>query len=324
MSESHFYNHIVNLLRKDCFFRIKNGNQEEMIFFFYFKETDSESEPKYLEHFYTRQLFSEEEIFSYLLKQLSLDTLVSVINNSENLFEKTMSSAILIYTDQYNWETIKELVFWYVKYIKEYLFQKALYTEEINSLIYFELYYDYTFYSQILSFFMMIKNPAILKKILSLIKENVIDQLSEENKLSKQKLYIYQDFQEFLSYCSQILSYPDFYEAWHNNLLTESLSAPYYITIKNQKLNSITDQNELFKRFKNRLIDVIPSNIKPQIKEKIQESQDIADLEAIFIDLKELLKTENIALFLGNDKPSQLLQEFCDQLSDFVQIDWNR
>ena len=62
----------------------------------------------------------------------------------------------------------------------------------------------------------------------------------------------------------------------------------------------------------------------PQIKGKIQESQDVADLEAVFIDLKELLQTENIALILGNDKPSQLLQEFCEQLSDFVQIDWNR
>ena len=324
MSESHFYNHIVNLFRKDCFFSIKNGNQQEMIFFFYFKETDSESEPKYLEHFHTRQLFSEEEIFSYLLKQLSLDTLVSVINNSENIFEKTMSSAILIYTDQYNWETIKELVFWYVKYIKEYLFQKALYPKEIDYIIYSELNYSYGQYCGIISFFMMIKNPRVLKKLLSFIKTSIVDQLNEESQFSKQELYVYQDFQEFLSYCSQILSYPDFYEAWHSNLLTESLSTPYYITIKNQRLNSITEQKDLFKRFKNRLIDAIPNDIKPRIKEKIQESQDVADLEEVFIDLKELLQTENIALFLGNDKPSQLLQEFCDQLSDFVQIDWNR
>ncbi|MFM7381598.1 MAG: hypothetical protein ACKO1W_00835, partial [Microcystaceae cyanobacterium] len=99
---------------------------------------------------------------------------------------------------------------------------------------------------------------------------------------------------------------------------------PYFIAIKTQNLNSITEPKELFKRFKNRLIDAIPKDIKPQIKGKIQESQDIADLEAVFIDLKELLQTENIALILGNDKPSQLLQEFCEQLSDFVQIDWNR
>jgi hypothetical protein len=138
-----------------------------------------------------------------------------------------------------------------------------------------------------------------------------------------------------VEYCANNLDYSEFKSIYGSELSLEKLSGsqilnqqaknePYFIAIKTQNLNSINEPKELFKRFKNRLIDAIPNEIKPRIKETIQKSQDIADLEAVFIDLKELLRTENIALFLGNDKPSQLLQEFCDQLSDFVQIDWNR
>ncbi len=148
-------------------------------------------------------------------------------------------------------------------------------------------------------------------------------------------LKISKNCRTIVEYCANNLDYSEFKSIYGSELSREKSSGsqilnqqaknePYFIAIKTQNLNSITEPKELFKRFKNRLIDFIPSDIKPQIKEKIQESQDIADLEAVFIDLKELLQTENIALILGNDKPSQLLQEFCEQLSDFVQIDWNR
>jgi hypothetical protein len=329
MYKKSFFNYISNLFRKDCVFSVKNENKEQDIFLFMYSDSDDYNEnieaPKYLSYFYKRNLWSEADIFSYIFSKIGLPSLISIINNSETLYDKTMSSVILVYSDQYSWELIRELILWYVKYIEDYLFKKTLYPMALDSHFYFV----------IMSFLTEINNPECLKNILSLLKTNVVDYLNEENSFQNQELYVYKAYQQFLHHCSDVLSYPDFYEAWHNKVSSEiwsdnriidqqMINLPYYITINTQTLNSITDQKLLFKDFRNYLRKSISKELKNEISQQIKNSQDVADLKEVFLDLKEILQTENIALILGNDKPSQLLQEFCDQLSDFVQIDWNR
>ena len=89
----------------------------------------------------------------------------------------------------------------------------------------------------------------------------------------------------------------------------------------------------MLKRFRKRLINAIPAEIKPQIQALINNQSQINDISAddlidqiedIFLAIKNELQVEKLDLFLDNKNPSQLLLDLRDQFSDLVNIDWNR
>ena len=135
--------------------------------------------------------------------------------------------------------------------------------------------------------------------------------------------------------CAQVLSYPDFYSAWHKGLTCphESCNQPDQIVIKTENLNQITDEFNLLKRFRRRLIQSIPNEIKPQLQALVNSQSQANDInvddlvdqiEDIIQAIKDGLQIDHLNLFLDNKNPSQLLLDLRDQFSDLVNIDWNR
>jgi energy-coupling factor transporter ATP-binding protein EcfA2 len=135
--------------------------------------------------------------------------------------------------------------------------------------------------------------------------------------------------------CAQVLSYPDFYSAWHKGLTCphESCNQPDQIVIKTENLNQITDEFNLLKRFRRRLIQSIPNEIKPQLQALVNSQSQANDInvddlvdqiEDIIQAIKDGLQIDHLNLFLDNKNSSQLLLDLRDQFSDLVNIDWNR
>ncbi|AIE73889.1 MULTISPECIES: NACHT domain-containing NTPase [unclassified Synechocystis] len=149
--------------------------------------------------------------------------------------------------------------------------------------------------------------------------------------------------EDLLRILSNQMSYPEFYNAWNNEFiklqsqqefLDEQIkSSPYSLSIKTENLNSIVDKIKLLQRFKKRIFQSLPLEIKPQIQiifgqptQNIEViAEDLVDqIEDIFIEIKDQLKINDLVLFLDNRQPSQLLLETCDQFNDLVKIEWNR
>jgi energy-coupling factor transporter ATP-binding protein EcfA2 len=142
-------------------------------------------------------------------------------------------------------------------------------------------------------------------------------------------------------YISDRISYAEFYSRWLNNnrssdqiyLNQQIINQTFSLSVKTDNLNSITDEAILLRRFKTRLIESIPTNIKSKIQilidKKLPTKNAIIDdlivqIEDIILFIKNEIQIEKLDLFLDNKNPSQLLLELCEQFNDLVNIEWNR
>ncbi|MBE9193824.1 NACHT domain-containing protein [Synechocystis sp. LEGE 06083] len=142
-------------------------------------------------------------------------------------------------------------------------------------------------------------------------------------------------------YIADRISYAEFYGQWLNNnrssdqiyLNQQIINQTFSLSVKTDNLNSITDEAILLRRFKIRLIESIPTNIKSKIQTLINNKLPaqhvtiddlIVQIEDIILFIKNEIQIEKLDLFLDNKNPSQLLLELCEQFNDLVNIEWNR
>jgi len=138
----------------------------------------------------------------------------------------------------------------------------------------------------------------------------------------------YEYLYKILWYFSEKVTYPEFYKAWHSAPTTDELPSlqpsqePNFLQLQTDSLNQEEDPQKLFRRFNIRLIQALPATLKPQFKQRLQNCQDIAELEGILIDLQDALP--DLVLLLGNRQPSPQLEQLARQLQDIIPLDWNR
>jgi len=188
------------------------------------------------------------------------------------------------------------------------------------------------------------KHPAYLYDTVATLSEKIsyFDEAKVQrlpDSLQEYQIFIYSILWE----CSEKMPYESFYNSFCKNNHLENINKLDSVNevnnkiddlvVKTENLNKIIDQAILLKRFRKRLINAIPTEVKPQIQALINDQQQtnetsidflIDQIEDILLALKNELQVEKLDLFLDNKNPSQLLLDLRDKFSDLVNIDWNR
>ncbi len=152
---------------------------------------------------------------------------------------------------------------------------------------------------------------------------------------------------ELLWYCSENLSYPEFYKAWHNqhkiihpeiieisplgnttiaqNLNQQILDLPsqlqptektYPLIINAQSLEDENDNSSIAQELCNQIYAIaFPDDNIPEINNAPQ-------LKRLIPTIKKQLKTKNLALIFYNGEPNETLIKFCKKLTAPIHIKW--
>ncbi|PAX53420.1 NACHT domain-containing protein [Brunnivagina elsteri] len=179
------------------------------------------------------------------------------------------------------------------------------------------------------------QNQHILVEAVEALKETTPFSLYSTvvNRLNK---YLYKQYDcrtdacyDILLHCAQSMNYPDFYRAWHseNYSMTtleqqfinitfqlQSTNKTYPILINVQTLEDETDTIAISQEICNQIYLTIFPDVE------IPEVSNAPQLKRMIPQIKNQLRTKNLALIFNNCQPNQELITFCRKLTDVLHI----
>ncbi|OKH41991.1 hypothetical protein NIES2101_33450 [Calothrix sp. HK-06] len=227
-----------------------------------------------------------------------IDELNCILQNSKSDFNRLVAAFTLLQINPDNLEAI-QLILDLMSNIKE-----------DNFLIYYD------------EFLKEIRNSGVLQKVLINLRNLGMD---DKCRLVLQRY----DASEVIRHSAQMISYPNFYHAWHGefsppeilekqfiNIALQPTDKTHPIYINAQALRDEIDISAISQEICNQIYfaDVLGAeppevNNAPQVKRLIPK-------------IKKQLQTQNLAIILNNCQPNQELIAFCRKISDVVSIGW--
>jgi len=168
-----------------------------------------------------------------------------------------------------------------------------------------------------------LRNNSYLKEIVSSLKLCLSTEFTEKKEI---RSYC----REVIFFCAQHMTYPEFYYAWHGDLIQtlekqvvdilsqlQPTDKTHLIPINAYPLQNETDKEEIAQE----LCNQIYQKLFPKL-DKIPTVNNASQLKRLIPQIKTHLNAQNIALILQHCEPNPPLIKFCHKLSNAVNIAW--